>query len=153
MELDRIDLLLKKYDAAETSLTEEQELQKYFNSGQVAGRHKAYQIMFSFSAFSRKETSEVIPQLKSKKRKTKLKPQSWMYAAAMIALIFSIFFFKNQDADLNSEDLGQLTREEMAYQQTKQTLQMISKLMNEGKEDLKYLKEFSNPTQKIINNK
>ena len=76
-----------------------------------------------------------------------------MYAAAMIALIFSIFFFKNQDADLNSEDLGQLTQEEMAYQQTKQTLQMISKLMNEGKEDLKYLKEFSNPTQKIINNK
>ena len=41
MELDRIDLLLKKYDAAETSLTEEQELQEYFNSGQVAGRHKA----------------------------------------------------------------------------------------------------------------
>ena len=153
MELDRIDILLKKYDAAETSLAEEQELQEYFDSGQVAQRHKAYQLMFSFSAFSRKETTDVTPQLKPEKRKSRLKPQSWMYAAAMIALIFSIFFFKNQDSSLNSENLGQLTEEEMAYQQTKQTLQMISKLMNEGKEDLKYLKEFSNPTEKIINNK
>ncbi|MDN3593879.1 hypothetical protein [Zunongwangia endophytica] len=153
MELDRIDVLLKKYDAAETTLVEEKVLQDYFDSAEVAERHKPYQIMFSFSALSRKETSEVTPNLKAKKPKSKLKPQSWMYAAAMIALIFSIFFFQNQNSDLDSENLGQLTEEEMTYQKTKQTLQMISKLMNEGKEDLKYLKEFSNPTQKIISNK
>ncbi|WBL27181.1 hypothetical protein [Zunongwangia sp. HGR-M22] len=153
MELDRIDMLLKKYDAAETSLEEEKELQDYFDSEAVDARHRPYKIMFSFSAFNRKETSGEILQLKPEKRKTKLRPQSWMYAAAMIALIFSIFFFQNKDSELNSENMGQLSQEEITYRKTKQTLQMISNLMNEGKQDLKYLKEFSNPTEKIINNK
>ncbi|HEY9183765.1 MAG TPA: hypothetical protein VIM94_00410 [Salegentibacter sp.] len=75
----------------------------------------------------------------------------WGGIMLIISLAFGIFFF--QQRNLNSPEnvyLGTIQDEELALQRTRETLQMVSELMNERKKDLVYLKEFNNTRDRII---
>lgn len=148
MEWDKIKKLLAKYDAGETTLEEEKEIAKYLKSDKILPEHQVYRLLFQFSEENRKSKSEVPISLP---KKSKLRPQSWWYVAAMIVLVVSIFMFSENTPQ--KEEVGQLTQEEINYQKTKHALQLISHYMNEGREDLKYLKEFNNATNQIIKTK
>lgn len=145
MELDKIEKLLQRYDEGETSLSEEKLLRAYFLNEEVPEHLKSYQLMFMFSAKQAEKTFESMPQVSSKKNW-----YAWSSIAAILIVALGVFFFNDSSRMLNENDLGTISDEELALQKTKETLNMVSQIMNEGKSDLVYLKEFNKTTNKII---
>ena len=74
----------------------------------------------------------------------------WTAIAASIIVIVGLFFFQNKPMEMNHSDLGTVQDKEEALQKSMEALKMVSELMNEGKEDLIYLKEFNNTKDKFI---
>lgn len=146
MELSKIEKLLERYDEGETSLAEERTLREYFQSKNVPEHLRSYQMIFSFAENQRKETFKEVPQIESKRTNW----YTWTSIAAIIIVALGIFFFNDSSRNLNQNDLGTISDEELALQKTKETLSMVSQIMNEGKSDLVYLKEFNNTKNKII---
>ncbi|MCB7479928.1 hypothetical protein [Christiangramia sediminis] len=145
MELDKIERLLERYDEGETSLAEEKLLREYFLNEEVPEHLMSYKLMFMFSAKQVEETFE---------KKTKVNSTNnwytWSSIAAILIIALGIFFFNDSSRTLNESDLGTISDEELALQKTKETLNMVSQFMNEGKSDLVYLKEFNKTTNRII---
>ena len=146
MELAQIKILLKKYDAGETSLEEEQTLRTYFLNNEVSADLQHYKLLFAFTGKQRNLKSEAPLYVNKANRKN----INWSAIAAVLVIAFGVFYFFQPHINLNGDDLGSTSQEEINYQQTKETLQMVSSFMNKGTEDLGYLKEFNNTKNKII---
>ncbi len=145
MELSKIEKLLERYDEGETSLKEEELLRDYFLNEEVPAHLSSYKLMFRFSANQKEEVFIEETALKSE-GKDKF---TWASIAAILIIAVGLFFFNNSGAALNQNDLGTIDDEE-SLARTKEALVMVSQLMNEGTSDLKYLKEFNNTKNKII---
>lgn len=145
MELNKIENLLERYDEGKTSLAEEQMLREYFLKSEVPEHLRGYQLMFTYTAEQKAEKFEEVPKVSS--------PRNW-YTWSSIAAIFivalGILVFNDYNGILNENDLGTITEEELALEKAKETLFMVSEIMNQGKSDLIYLKEFNNTKNKII---
>ncbi|PRX42819.1 hypothetical protein [Salegentibacter salegens] len=147
MELQKIRGLLEKYDAGETSLAEEKALRKYFQNNEVPDDLKSYRLIFSFSKKTGTQKMEREAELPSSAKGNKY---LWTAIAASIILVVGLFFFQNKPIEMNHSDLGTVQDKEEALQKSIKALKMVSELMNEGKEDLIYLKEFNNTKDKFI---
>jgi len=145
MELNKIQKLLERYDEGETSLAEEKLLREYFLKNDVPEHLRSYKLIFGFSALQSENRLESKPAIKSGNKR-----YAWTSIAAILIVALGMFFFNDSSINLNENDLGTISDEELALQKTKETLNMVSKLMNEGKSDLVYLKEFNNTKNKII---
>lgn len=145
MELSKIEKLLDRYDEGETSIAEEKLLREYFLNADVPEHLKSYQLMFRFSASQAEEKLENKPKVVSRRNW-----YSWTSIAAILIVALGIFFYNDSSRMLNDNDLGTISDEELALQKTKETLHMVAQIMNEGKSDLVYLKEFNNTKNKII---
>lgn len=145
MELSKIEKLLDRYDEGETSIAEEKLLREYFLNADVPEHLKSYQLMFRFSANQAEEKLENKPKVVSRRNW-----YSWTSIAAILIVALGIFFYNDSSRMLNDNDLGTISDEELALQKTKETLHMVAQIMNEGKSDLVYLKEFNNTKNKII---
>ncbi|MDR5590072.1 hypothetical protein [Christiangramia sp. SM2212] len=145
MELDKIEKLLERYEEGETSLTEEKQLRDYFLNEDVPEHLRSYKLMFMFSARQAEEKYEHKVESTSKRNW-----YTWTSIAAILVVALGIFFFNDSSRSLNDGDMGTISDEELALQKTKETLNMVSQFMNEGKSDLVYLKEFNNTKNKII---
>ncbi|MFD1095724.1 hypothetical protein [Salegentibacter chungangensis] len=150
MELREIEKLIEKYEAAETSLSEEKALREYFKTREVPPRLQVYRAIFGYAHQQKQQHFSDIPELKSERRKVNY---WWSGVAATVILALGLFLYQDNDMRKSQEDLGTITDEEMAYQKTKETLRLVSEYMNEGTEDLVYLKEFGKTTNKIIKEK
>ena len=161
MVLNRIEELLEKYDNAETSLQEEQELRDYFLSDQVAPHLEHYKPMFQYFTMSQKEEFTNDVPLKTTKRYF----YQWISVAAVSILMLGIFLPRTL--------LGPSAEEERqameTYEQTMEALSLVSAGMNKGKQELTSLAmvsdnlndgmskagrlgEFSKATNKIFKN-
>lgn len=144
MELNKIEALLEKYLNAETSIKEEQELKEYFCGDNVAPHLQEYVPLFNYFGkqkeikFSEKHESR-FPQ--------RSQLYSWFAVAASIAIIAGVFLFENYQKE---PELGTYEDPELALQKTKEVLNLVSHYMNEGQEDLVYLKEIGRTTSKFI---
>lgn len=135
----KIELLLEKYFEGETFLQEEKELQEYFNSENVDASLEKYRPMFSYfqkaglEEFKQKES----PVKVSKKRKL-----FWKIgiAATFLSIFFGVSYYLKQQQEA-----------EVAFEQVKEALQMISFNYNKGTKKIEYLKDFETTTNKIIN--
>lgn len=145
MEWDKLEKLLARYDEGETSLAEEQELREYFSTNEIPEELYAYKLMFAYASREKKETFEAENSVKTSKAK-----YAWTSIAAMIAIMLGIYFFNDHSGTMQEQQVASLSEEEMALEQTKETLKMVSEFMNEGTADLVYLKEFNNTKNKII---
>ena len=145
MELDKIERLLERYDEGETTLAEEKALREYFSTEDVPEHLKSYQLMFKFSSLQAHKGFDKKTEVNSGNSR-----YAWTSIAAILIVALGLFFFNNPSGSLNKNDLGTITDEEIALQKTKETLNMVSQFMNEGKSDLVYLKEFNNTKNKII---
>ena len=145
MELTKIEKLLERYDEGEASLAEEKILREYFLNNRVPEHLSSYKMMFMFSAKQSNQTLQETPRIKT----TRTNWYAWSSIAAILIVALGLFFF-NDANQMNQNDLGTITDEEIALEKTKETLTMISQIMNEGKSDLVYLKEFNNTKNKII---
>lgn len=145
MELDKVERLLERYEEGETTLAEEKQLREYFLNAEVPEHLRSYKLMFLYSAKQTEHTYEGKTESRSKRNW-----YTWTSIAAILVVALGIFFFNDSTRSLNSNDLGTISDEEIALQKTKETLNMVSQFMNQGKSDLVYLKEFNNTKNKII---
>jgi hypothetical protein len=139
MALNNIDRLVQKYLEAETSITEEQELQRYFSSSNVAPHLEEYKALFQYFSVAKNETTNVTVTLKPRRNYFK-----WGSVAASI--IFALGFFTINSIQTNNEQEEAL----LAYYQTKEALQMVSTQFNTGTTKMKYLNTFETSKQQIF---
>ena len=147
MELNELNKLIEKYEAGESSLSEEAQLRNYFKNNSVPAHLEDYKEMFNYSSMAREQGS---------KKKVKLKRSNKYYGlvglVASFLLIIGIYSFQYfGTTDLNTSDLGTIEDPEQAYIHTKKTLQMIAEVLNSGREDLEYLNEFNTTKNKFLN--
>jgi len=147
MELQKIKDLLEKYEAGETSLAEEKKLRDFFRRNEVNESLKPYQLIFGFSEGENNKSYKREIQLPSNKQDNRY---LWTAIAASVILVVGLFFFQNKPLEMRDSDLGTIQDKEEALQKSMEALKMVSELMNEGKEDLIYLKEFNNTKNKFI---
>lgn len=150
MELTNIESLLSKYEEGKTSLEEEKALKDYFLSGNVPDHLREYRMMFAFTAKAKTASysKDVVIRPQQKFKHNKL---AWTGIAASIILaagIFTTSYFGN-DA-LNQENLGTIEDPEEAYLKAKETLQIVSQVLNTGQDELSYVVEFDKAKNKYI---
>lgn len=164
MVLNNIEQLLEKYDNGETTLQEEQQLKDYFSQETVAPHLEVYKPMFAYFLHTQKEQFTKTIPLKPKKTNNLYK---WISVAAIAVLMFGIY---TQIGD-SKRTLNSLNQEELlAYNQTMEAfnlltsnfnkgteqkieaLGMMSSSLEKGNENIAYLGEFSNSTNKIFKN-
>lgn len=136
---NNIEHLLKKYLNAETSIAEEQELQRYFTSSNVAPHLEDYKSMFQYFSVAKNETTNVTVTLKP--RRSYLK---WGSVAASIIFAFGFFTFNSIQNNKKQEEAL------LAYYQTKEALQLVSSQFNSGTTKINYLKTFETSKQQIF---
>ena len=145
MELSKIESLLERYDEGETSLAEEKQLREYFLNNGIPEHLRSYQLMFMFSDKQTERKLKKSPKVTSNNNR-----YIWTSIAAVLVVSLGLFFFNDSSIRPGGNDLGAITEEEVAMEKAKETLAMVSQIMNEGKSDLVYLKEFNNTKNKII---
>ena len=139
MELSRIEQLLDKYLNAETTLQEESVLRDYFAGSQVAPHLEQYIALFAYFTESKSERFEKTIQLKTKKEHWK-----WLSVAASVVLLFTVY----NGYEFNQQ---QQTREaQLAFQQTQEAFELLSKSLNKGANAVMYLEEYETTTNKIF---
>ena len=144
MELKVIEGLLEKYLDSETSVREEEELQAYFSSGEVAPHLQQYIPMFSYFKVAKKENFTRKLNYNSGKKKV----YSWVAVAASVIILMGVVVQQNERVN----EFGTYEDPELAMQKTREALEMVSIYMNTGTEDLGYLQEFNSATEKIVKN-
>ena len=152
MELDKIEALLIKYEQGETSLQEEILLRKYFSTREIPPHLWVYRTIFSHNTKAGKAVyaKDIMVDAKVKSFNKKY---TFIGIAASIILaigIFSSLYDYNQQDEINTHDLGTIEDPEEAYLKAKETLQLVAEALNTGKEELKYVNEFSNTTNKYL---
>lgn len=150
MELTNIESLLLKYEQGNTSLEEEKVLETYFTSGNAPEHLKEYKMIFAFSAKERTTSYSREVEVESKKNSGYNK-LAWTGIAASIILAAGVFTTINFGNDyMNQENLGTIEDPEEAYLKAKETLQLVSQVLNTGQDELTYVVEFDRAKNKYI---
>ena len=148
MELSNIEKLLEKYFEGETTLSEEKELKVYFTGESVPSHLERYKDLFQF--FSNESQVTASSEVSLKTNTSKVPWYTWIGVAASIALIVGLFI-KDIPPGADHEGVyGTYDDPEIALQKTKEALDLVARLMNEGKKELVYLNEFDNAKKELV---
>jgi len=164
MVLNNIEELIEKYNNAETTLVEEQQLRAYFTSDNIAPHLEHYKPMFVY--FSQAQQEQYTKDVPLKPKRTKM--YQWISVAAVTVLMLG--FIIPQVLGPSQEELRQKELAMETYNKTMEALSLVSIGMNEGKEQLNSLtlvsdnlnqgfeevsrlSEFSKATNRIFKNK
>jgi len=147
MNTREIEILLDKYLEGETSLTEENLLKKFFNSGNVPDHLKEYAGMFVYFAIEEQDrlNPELEVQILEKLEQSDTIPfyqnrRFWYYFTGVAASVLFLLTFlyeseiSNKIGFTNSKYTAQ--EKQQAYKQTKQALAYVSGKINQGIEPL-----------------
>lgn len=160
MELKHIESLLEKYEEGQTSLQEEAQLKHYFTTETVAPHLEVYRSLFTYFVSDKQHSSQ---RLLYTTRSTPVQYR-WFASAAVVAIMFSVFMMftsKDEFTKLSNE-------EQLAYDETLKAFDLISNHMHKatvqlnalniisnsfekGQQNVVFLKEFNNSTNKIFN--
>jgi hypothetical protein len=160
MELKHIESLLEKYEDGQTSLQEEAQLKHYFTTETVAPHLEVYRSIFTYFVSDKQHSSH---SLLHTTRSTSVQYR-WFASAAVVAIMFSVFItFTSED------EFTKLTNEEqLVYNETLKAFDLISNHMHraaaplnalniisnsfeKGQQNVVFLEEFNNSTNKIFN--
>jgi hypothetical protein len=144
MVLTKIEELLEKYDNGETTLQEEQQLKNYFSQETVAPHLEMYKPLFTYFAINQQEQFTKDVPLKTKPNNW----YTWISVAAVAVIMLSVYFNQPNQID----DLGTYNDPELAYNEVKQSLEMISTHFNKGASSINYLSEVENATSLVFKN-
>ncbi|WP_405198943.1 hypothetical protein [Christiangramia sp. LLG6405-1] len=147
MELNRIEGLLSRYEEGETTLAEEKELREYFITEEIPDHLETYALLFKFQSQQIKTTFKESEPLKLEGKNYRF---AWTSIAAVIIVALGLFYFNQPQPSLTTSEMSSVTEQEQALEKTKQTLKMVSAMMNEGTADLVYLQEFNKTKNQII---
>ena len=145
MELAKIEVLLEAYFEGETSLDQESTLREYFATKNVAPHLAAYQQLFVGLKAAQEEVLEREISLPSVS--TSNSSNKWWYgiAASFIVVIgvTSLLMSGNQFSQEEQEAL-------MAFNETKETLLLLSESFNSGTNELAILGQFTETKNLIL---
>lgn len=155
MELYKVEALLEKYFDGETSIAEENELQDYFSTQQVAPHLEKYTALFNHFAVAKEQNFEQeISLLKIQKDENRNHKRnlSWISIAASVVVLMGIgtYVFYNSEPVNNSKDLGTYDDPEVAFKETQKALSLLSKNVNVGIESVKYVEEYQIAKNKVF---
>ena len=160
MELKNIESLLEKYEEGQATLQEEAQLKHYFTTETVAPHLEVYRSLFTYFVLD-KQLSYQRPLTATSSTSNKYR---WIASAAVVTIMFSAFTMltsRNEFIKLSSE-------EQFTYNETLKafdlisshmhkaaaplnTLNMISNSFETGQQNVAFLEEFNNSTNKIFN--
>ena len=164
MVLDKIEKLIEKYENAETTLQEEQQLKSYFSQETVAPHLEVYKPMFAYFLQARNEEfTQEIP-LKTEKTYTLYR---WISVAAVAILMVGLYFtnpFQTSSsmtyADLTEQEQQDYDNAMLAFNMLSTNfkkgtdniaaISQISESMDKAQENLELLSEFDNTTDKVF---
>lgn len=160
MEKKRTLLLLQKYYDGITSLEEEQDLIEYFSENEAPKEWRWAKEQFLGLRAIRNEDIPIPDDLQqsvmqhleplqkeSKVRRLNTRPiYSIISVAASLVLIVSALIFLNRQPDL-----GTIDNTEVAFAETKQALDLVSKYFNQGTEQLYNLNKIEEAVKPLDN--
>ena len=160
MELKNIESLLEKYEEGQTTLQEEAQLKHYFTTETVAPHLEAYRSLFTYFV-SDKQLSYQRPLTATRRNSNKYR---WYASAAVVTIMFSAFTMLTS----RDEFIKLSNEEQFAYNETLKAFDLISNQMHKksaplnalnmistsfekGQQNVVFLEEFNNSTNKIFN--
>ena len=149
MELHKIEILVDKYFAGETSIAEDKALKEYFSSSDVAPHLEQYKAIFGYFGQAKQEQFTRTVPLQPRKRNY----VAWISVAASIAVLSGTLYFMNLNQKSEqpaNKDLGTFDDPELAFQETQKALQMVSENVNEGVKSIDYVNEYNQTTKTIF---
>jgi len=158
MDSNRIEELLKKYWECETSLEEEQMLVDYFNSGAVPQQFKETSVLFQYFQHQKKKSlSDSFDgySVTKTEEKKKNRQSSWVYnslriAAGIAVLMIAIWFVRSEiRKTIPQEMVDTYDDPQLAFEETKKALLIISKGFGTAEEQAKKINLFNEAQQQI----
>ena len=155
MELYKAETLLKKYFEGETTINDEQELQDYFASPEVAPHLQQYASLFKHFAVAKgQQYKQEIPAFEIHKVENKYKKRNlaWFSIAASVVVLMGIgtYIFYDSETVTKSKDLGTYDDPELAFKATQKALYLLSNNVNVGIESVKYIEEYQIAKNKVF---
>jgi len=158
MDSKRIEQLLEKYWACETSVEEEQVLREYFAVPANDGSMKELASMFRyFDQQRRKEMQdpaldarihEIVRPKRAKLRR--LLHNSIRIAAGIVVLMVAVWFVRSEIRQTTPQELVDTYSDpELAFEETKKALLMISRSFGTAEEQAKKINLFNEAQQQI----
>lgn len=144
MELAKIENLLEKYLAAETSLKEENVLKNYFSQENIPTHLEEYKNMFNYFTNSSLEVSSKSISLPENKNRSIL--MKWLSVAAAVVFLVSIY-------SVNQINIAEKEEAKLAFLETQKALNLISLNLNKGNNAIAQLQIFEITQNKIFKNK
>ena len=138
MESKEIKKLIDRYLAAETTLSEEEQLKAYFRSGKVDSSLNWAKMLFAYSATAREEQLDHSSVFSSR--------FDWRLVAASIAIICVTSF-----GVYRLQENHQQKKMQLAYQQTKEAFDLIATQMNKGTTSVSYLGYYEKSVSSLLN--
>lgn len=158
MERNQVKTLLQKYYDAVSTREEEDMLRAYFKGKELPDEMKLEQLHFLAMADMQNEEIEVPNDLESKilaRLSVEQSKRNWLNSrmlftavsiAAGLALVISTFVFIN-----NQKDLGTYDDPQIAYAESKDALDMVSRYFNQGTSGLTNLREMDRSMEPLNN--
>lgn len=163
MVFSEIQKLLERYENAETTLKEEQQLQAYFAQDEIDPRLEVYKPMFSY--FSKTQSEQFTKDVPLKTSRTYTLYQ-WISVAAVVVIMLGLVFTNPFDksertfAELSAEEQQDYHDAMMAFNLLSSNFKkgtdninaigQLSDAMSQGEENFARLTEFDNTTDKIF---
>ncbi len=159
MDSNRIENLLSKYWNCETSLEEEQQLREYFKGGDIPEQWKERAALFRYFEENKKKTlsdvafdaavmQNVQPQKKGKL--VKLFYNSMRIAAGIAVLVMAVWFVRKEvRVTTPPEVVDTYDDPQLAFEETKKALLMISKSFGTAESQAKKLNMFNEAQEEI----
>jgi len=154
MTSENLKELIEKYFEAETTLEEENELKSYFSQAEILPEFEQYRAVFSYWQSQMDEEREFTEMelLETIQPKRNYRFEFWSAAAVIVILISALWIWAPQKQ--SNEAPNQLYADtyddpEIALEEAKKILAMVSSKMNRGMEAIQDLEKFSETEQKF----
>lgn len=148
MNIKEIEILLDKYFEGETSLAEEARLKEFFCNDQIPEHLLKYKNIFSaFAALTSEKMKHFTPVIKANPKIRQFYYLSAI-AAGILLLIGLIFTFQTEV--FNHKKLFKPDHDqELAFNQAKNALMMVSVGLNTGLNQVQHLKAFNTAMENV----
>ena len=144
----KIEEIIAKYFEGESTLEEERTLSEYFSGNNIAPHLVTYKPLFQFVEKEKNQQSDV----QISKNITQKKSKPWLAIAAAVCL-FAVGTVWIYDAQVNSTPPdGAIDDPELAFEETKKALLLVSENLNKGMNQTVYLSEFNKSKNLIFKN-
>jgi hypothetical protein len=158
MDSKKIEELLNRYWECETSLEEEQQLREYFQGNSIPEQHKETAALFKYFHENKKKSlsdaafdSAVLAKVNVKKGKVvSLFYNSMRIAAGIAVLLTATWFVRNEVRQTTPQEIVDTYDDpQLAFEETKKALMMISKGFGQAEQEAKKINLFNEAQEDI----